>query len=102
MATAAAMVAASAAMATAAAMVAAMAAMAAAVADKLYIRQRCSVGFLVEDIERRQADVGDFLLTESYVVTISGVPHWDICRPPGCCGCDTRQRQRQSGGPQHR
>jgi hypothetical protein len=26
--------------------------------------------FLIEDIERRQADIGDFLLTEKYFVTL--------------------------------
>ena len=39
---------------------------------KLYAGPRYSGAFLVEDIERRQADVGDFLLTESDFV-VSGV-----------------------------
>jgi len=33
----------------------------AAVADKPYHR-RCSIAFLVEDVERRQADIRDFFL----------------------------------------
>jgi hypothetical protein len=50
-----------------------MAAMA-AMADKL--NHRRSVSLFVEDVERRQADVGDFLLTESEVIQI--IP-WNIC-----------------------
>ena len=55
---------------TTSAAVAAMAAM----ADKL--NHRRSVSLFVEDVERRQADVGDFLLTESEVIQI--IP-WNIC-----------------------
>ena len=39
--------------------------------------------FLVEDIERRQADVGDFLFTESYFVARFSVL-WRHCRRRGC------------------
>jgi hypothetical protein len=54
--------------ATASAAVAAMA----AAADKLYERG-CSVAFLVENIERRQAYVRDFFLAESDLIAISSV-----------------------------
>ena len=33
-----------------------------------------SVGFLVEDVERREADVGDFLLTECDFARRCGIP----------------------------
>jgi hypothetical protein len=39
--------------------------------------------FLVEDIERRQADVGDFLFTESYFVARFSVL-WRHCRRRRC------------------
>jgi len=39
-------------------------------ADKFYER-RCSVAFLVEDVERRQADIPDFFLTEEDLIAIS-------------------------------
>jgi hypothetical protein len=44
----------------------------AAAADKLYERG-CSVAFLVENIERRQAYVRDFFLAESDLIAISSV-----------------------------
>jgi hypothetical protein len=53
-----------------------MAAMA-AMADELYHRG-CSVALLVEDVERRQADVGDFFLTESDLIAIFGIWHRHI------------------------
>jgi hypothetical protein len=68
--------AASAAVAVASPAVAAMAAMA-AMADELYHRG-CSVALLVEDVERRQADVGDFFLTESDLIAIFGIWHRHI------------------------
>jgi hypothetical protein len=40
-----------------------------AMADKL--NHRRSVSLFVEDVERRQADIGDFLLTEREVIRIS-------------------------------
>ena len=40
----------------------------AAMADKL--NHRRSVSLFVEDVERRQADIGDFLLTEREVIQI--------------------------------
>ena len=45
----------------------------AAMADKL--NHRRSVSLFVEDVERRQADIGDFLLTEGEVIRI--IP-WNI------------------------
>jgi hypothetical protein len=39
-------------------------------ADKFYER-RCSVAFLVEDVECRQADIPDFFLTEEDLIAIS-------------------------------
>jgi hypothetical protein len=39
-----------------------------AMADKL--NHRRSVSLFVEDVERRQADIGDFLLTEREVIQI--------------------------------
>jgi hypothetical protein len=57
----------------------AAAAAAAAVAGESYERG-CS-GVLL-DIERRQADVRDFLLTESDFVTYSGVLRRDVRRRP--------------------
>jgi hypothetical protein len=39
-------------------------------ADKFYQR-RCSVAFIVEDVERRQADIPDFFLTEEDLIAIS-------------------------------
>jgi hypothetical protein len=62
-------VATSAAMTVAAATVAAVTTM----ADELYHRG-CSVTFLVEDVERRQADVGDFFLIESGLIVL--FPYW--------------------------
>jgi hypothetical protein len=63
------------------------------VSGKLYGGLGCSDIFFVEDIERRQADVRDFLFTESDFVR---------CRPNGCSRCAARQRQRQPGGSQQR
>jgi hypothetical protein len=44
--------------------------------------QRCRSVFLVEDVERRQTDVGNFFLTEEEFVMRYGVLHRHIhCRP---------------------
>jgi hypothetical protein len=51
--------------ATAAAMTAAT-----AMADKLYHRG-CSVAFFVKDVERREANVRDFFLTQEDLIAIS-------------------------------
>jgi hypothetical protein len=59
--------------------------------------------FFVEDIECRQADVGDFLVTESDFVTRSRVLRQHVGnRRTTCCGCSARQCQRQPGRPQNR
>ena len=50
---------------TAAAMTAAM------TANKLYVRPSYAFTFLVEDVEGRQADIGNFFLTESDLIAIS-------------------------------
>jgi hypothetical protein len=72
----------------------------AATPDELYAGSQCCDVFFVEDVERRQADVGDFLLGESDFVAQSSVRRRHIrCRPTGCAA---RQRERQTGGPQHR
>ena len=70
-----------------------VAAVAASVPDKLYAGLGRSDVFLVEDIERRQADVRDFLFTESDFVR---------CRPNGCSRCAAHHRQGQPGCPQQR
>ena len=60
---------------------------AAAAASQLYAAARFRGVLLVEDIERRQADVGDFLSTEGDLVTRRNV--WQrlhICRQ-GRRGC---------------
>ena len=76
---------------------------AAASPGKLYGGLGCSDIFLVEDIERSQADIRDFLFTESYFVARCGVLRRRIrCGHLDCRGCAARQRQRQSGSPQQR
>jgi hypothetical protein len=75
----------------------------AAASDKLYVGLGRSDVFLVENIEGRQGNVGDFLLTESEFVALSGVRRRHIyCRATGYRGCTARQRQGQPGGPQQR
>ena len=89
--------------ATCATRAAATTAAAAASSGKSYAASECSGIFFVEDIERCQADIKDFLLTESDSVTHFGVPRQHIRRRlTGCCGCSARQRQRQPSGAQHR
>jgi hypothetical protein len=81
---------------------AAATAAAAASSGKSCAGHQCSGAFFVEDIECRQADLGDLLLTESGLVARSGVPRRNIrCRSTDC-GRSARQRQRQPGGPQDR
>jgi hypothetical protein len=79
--------------AAAAAAVTVTAAAAAVTATDTYERG-CTGVLFVEDVECRQANVRDFLFTESDFVT--------QYRPNGYCGCAARQRQRQPGGPQQR
>ena len=58
---------------------------------------------LVEDIERRQADVRELLLTESDFVTRCGVPRPYVhCWPTGSGRCAGRKRQRNPSDSQHR
>ena len=58
--------------------------------------------FFVEDIECRQADVGDFLVTESDFVARSCALRQHVHdRRFGCSGCSACQRQRQPGGPKN-
>jgi hypothetical protein len=67
---------------------------AAAASDKL---EAGSV-FPVEDVERRQADVRNFFLTEGEFVTRFDGPRRQICGGAGrLCDCAARQRQKSSG-----
>ena len=66
----------------------AAAAPAAAASDKL----EAGSGFPVEDVERRQADVEDFFLTEGEFVTRFDGPRGQICGGAGrLCDCAARQ-----------
>jgi hypothetical protein len=61
---------------------------AAAASDKL----EAGSGFPVEDVERRQADVEDFFLTEGEFVTRFDGPRGQICGGAGrLCDCAARQ-----------
>jgi hypothetical protein len=82
-------------MATAAASVATAAA---AASDKLEAgRGQCGV-FPIEDVERRQADVEDFFLTEDEFVPRFDSPRGQICGGAGrLCKWAARQRQKSSG-----
>jgi len=58
--------------------------------------------FLVEDVERPQADVGDFFLTENDLGR-GGIPRQYIRRwHSGCRRCAARQRQRHAGDTYYR
>jgi hypothetical protein len=60
----------------------------AAAADKLNSGPGCRNVFLIEHIERRQANVGDFLLTESDFVAVARVARRQIrCQATGYRGC---------------
>jgi len=73
----------------------------AAVDCKSYALAELGFVFLVEDIERRQADVSDFLFTESNCRKRCGLLQRCIrCRCS--CVCAACHRQGHSGGPQHR
>lgn len=64
--------------------------------------RRCGI-FLVEHVERRQADVRDFLLAKKDLMIRRGILRRDIRRDSTSrCGRSARQRQRQPGSPQHR
>ena len=58
------------------------------------------LAFPVEDVERRQADVGDFLLVESEHGRRCDVVQRTIRRRRNCRRCAARHRQGHPGGPQ--
>jgi hypothetical protein len=87
--------------ASAAAASAAAAAAAATLGDFIAKLGLCGV-FLVEDVERPQTDVGDFLLTEIDFVTRGGILGRHVCRRCGRCGRSAHERERHSGDSQHR
>src|SRR3974377_279054 len=73
----------------------------AAVGCKSYALAELGFVFLVEDIERRQADVSDFLLTESnYRKRCGLLQRYIRCRCS--CVCAACHRQGHSGGSQYR
>ena len=101
-ASAAASAAAAAASAASAAAPAAAAAAASAASGKLFAESGRSSVFLVEDVERPQADVGDFFLTESDLGR-GGIPRRYIRgRNSGCRGCAARKRQGHADDSHHR
>jgi len=86
----------------AAASAAAASAAAAAASGEFFPKSGRSGVFLVEDVERPQADVGDFFLTESDLGR-GGIPRrYFRGRHSGCCGCAARQRQRHADDSHHR
>src|SRR5262245_12200025 len=89
--------------ATAAAASAAPAAAAApAASGESFPKSGRSAVFLVEDVERPQADVGDFFLTESDLRR-GGIPRRHFRdRHSGCGGCAARQRQRHADDSRYR
>ena len=58
--------------------------------------------FLVENMECRQADVGNFILAERNFLTHGCVSRRRIRSQYGSCGHSARERQRQSGRSQNR
>src|SRR5262249_56848685 len=72
---------------------------AAAASGKFFPESGRSGVFLVEDVERPQADVGDFFLTESDLGR-GGIPRrYFRGRHGGCCGCAARQRTQPPPAP---
>src|SRR5262249_34637541 len=70
--------------------------------EKFFPKSGRSGVFLVEDVERPQADVGDFFLTESDLGR-GGIPRRYIRgRNSGCRGCAARQRQGHTDDSHHR
>jgi len=64
-----------------------------AASGKLFAEPGRSGVLLVEDIERPQADVGDFLFIEGDLLTKRKVLRRCLrCRHCSCCGCAARQR----------
>src|SRR5262245_37610866 len=75
---------------------------AAAASGKFFPKSGRSGVFLVEDVERAQADVGDFFLTESDLGR-GGIPRrYFRGRHSGCRGCAARQRQRHADDSRYR
>src|SRR5215510_5209390 len=75
---------------------------AAAASSKFFPKSGRSGVFLVEDVERPQADVGDFFLTESDLRR-GGIPRrYFRGRHSGCGGCAARQRQRHADDSRYR
>ena len=74
------------------------AAAAATFTRKSYALAEVGYVFLVEDIERRQADVGDFFLIKSNDRTQCGVLQRRYIRCRRICGCAARHHQRHPGG----
>src|SRR5262249_12388666 len=72
----------------------AAAAAAAAASSKFFPKSRRSGVFLVEDVERRQADVGDFFLTECDLGRGRGPRRHIRRRHGGRCGRAPPQRPR--------
>jgi hypothetical protein len=69
----------------------------------LAVELACSGGFLVEDVERRQADVGDLFLTERDDLRCRILRRHIRYRSGGRCGCSAaRHRQGHPGDSQHR
>jgi hypothetical protein len=89
--------------ASAASAASAAATSAAATSGKLLTELERSGVFLVEDIERRQADVRDFFVTESDNLTRCRIRRRHIrYRSAGRCGCSgAHHRQRDPGESQH-
>jgi hypothetical protein len=88
-------------MAATAAVVATSAAMTAAapMANELDHSGCTVVGFFVEDVERRQANVCDFFLTKNNLIAISVARSGQVyCRSSRDRRCGARQRQRQTSG----
>ena len=87
--------------AAAAASAASAAPTASAASGKSFAKSGRSGVFLVEDVERPQADVDDFFLTESDLGR-GGIPRrYFRGRHSGCCGCAARQRQRHADDSNH-
>jgi hypothetical protein len=88
--------------AAAAASAASAAAAASAASGKFFPKSGRSGVFLVEDVERPQADVGDFFLTERDLRR-GGIPRgYFRGRHSGCGGCAARQRQRHADDSRYR
>jgi hypothetical protein len=79
---------------------AAATAAAATTSDELHAGSDCSAIFFVKDIERRQADVRDFLFGQNEFVAQVGASGGYVRRRSSRPGA--HQRERQTGSPQRR